>query len=248
MIWGWVTRKFTLFSISSSMSTRVLTLINERPVPCNYIMLPDSPQKQTPHFLRGGWKWGVCFWRLVAWVLGVLRYWAVMVWYWIYGRHSKLYCLCNRDIQTFIVCAIDTFKTLLFVQSRHSKLYFLCNRDIQTFIVCAIRTFKTLLFVQSGHSKLYCLCKRAIRNFIVCVSLLGLRTRARPNNADSLWEIIDMLSSTFWACSTTVDESALKSWWSTQHIISRWRHSRMEPYPGLRQWIENSSVSEGPDW
>ena len=39
------------------------------------------------------------------------------------GRHSKLYCLCSRDIRNFIVCAIATFKTLLFVQSRHSKLY-----------------------------------------------------------------------------------------------------------------------------
>ena len=91
------------------------------------------------------------------------------------SRHSKLYCLYSRDIQNFIVCAIATFKTLLFVQSRHSKLYCLCNRDIQNFIVCAIETFKTLLFVQSRHSKLYCLCSRAIRNFLVCVSLLGLR-------------------------------------------------------------------------
>ena len=70
------------------------------------------------------------------------------------SRHSKLYCLCSRDIQNFIVCAI--------------------NRDIQNFIVCAVATFKTL-FVQSRHSKLYCLCSRAIRNFLVCVSLLGLR-------------------------------------------------------------------------
>ena len=102
------------------------------------------------------------------------------------GRHSKLYCLCSRDIQNFIVCAVATFKTLLFVQSRHSKLYCLCSRDIQNFIVCAVATFKTLLFVQSRHSKLYCLCKRhlklyclcsgAIRNFLVCVSLLGLGT------------------------------------------------------------------------
>ena len=69
------------------------------------------------------------------------------------SRHSKLYCLCNRDIQNFIVCAVETFKTLLFVQSRHSKLYCLCSRDIQNFIVCAIVTFKTLLFVQSSHSK-----------------------------------------------------------------------------------------------
>ena len=94
------------------------------------------------------------------------------------GRHSKLYCLCSRDIQNFIVCAIATFKTLLFVQSRHSKLYCLCNRDIQNFInclcsrdiqnfiVCAIATFKTLLFVQSRHSKLYCLCNRDIQNFV----------------------------------------------------------------------------------
>ena len=72
------------------------------------------------------------------------------------GRHSKLYCLCSRDIQNFIVCAIATFKTLSFVQSRHSKLYCLCNRDIQNF-VCAIATFKTLLFVQSSHSKLFSL-------------------------------------------------------------------------------------------
>ena len=92
------------------------------------------------------------------------------------SRHSKLYCLCSRDIQNFIVCAVATFKTLLFVQSRHSKLYCLCSRDIQNFIVCAVETFKTLLFVQSRHSKLYCLCSRAIRNFLVCVSLLGLRT------------------------------------------------------------------------
>ena len=84
------------------------------------------------------------------------------------SRHSKLYCLCSRDIQNFIVCAIATFKTLLFVQSRHSKLYCLCSRDIQNFIVCAVATFKTLLFVQSRHSKLYCLCSRDIRNFIVC--------------------------------------------------------------------------------
>ena len=42
------------------------------------------------------------------------------------GRHSKLYCLCSRDIQNFIVCAIATFTTLLFVQSRHSKLFSLC--------------------------------------------------------------------------------------------------------------------------
>ena len=70
--------------------------------------------------------------------------------------------------QNFIVCAIATFKTLLFVQSRHSKLYCLCNRDIQNFIVCAVETFKTLLFVQSRHSKLYCLCSRDIQNLIVC--------------------------------------------------------------------------------
>ena len=74
--------------------------------------------------------------------------------------------LCSRDIQNFIVCAVATFKTLLFVQ--HSKLYCLCSRDIQNFIVCAVATFKTLLFVQSRHSKLYCLCSRDIRNFIVC--------------------------------------------------------------------------------
>ena len=84
------------------------------------------------------------------------------------SRHSKLYCLCSRDIQNFIVCAIGTFKTLLFVQSRHSKLYCLCSRDIQNFIVCAVATFKTLLFVQSRHSKLNCLCNRDIQNFIVC--------------------------------------------------------------------------------
>ena len=84
------------------------------------------------------------------------------------GRHSKLYCLCSRDIQNFIVCAVATFKTLLFVQSRHSKLYCLCSRDIQNFIVCAVATFKTLLFVQSRHSKLYCLCSGDIQNFIVC--------------------------------------------------------------------------------
>ena len=90
------------------------------------------------------------------------------------SRHSKLYCLCSRDIQNF-VCAVATFKTLLFVQSRHSKLYCLCSRDIQNFIVCAVETFETLLFVQLRHSKLYCLCSRAIRNFLVCVSLLGLR-------------------------------------------------------------------------
>ena len=84
------------------------------------------------------------------------------------SRHSKLYCLCSRDIQNFIVCAVATFKTLLFVQSRHSKLYCLCSRDIQNFIVCAVATFKTLLFVQSRHSKLYCLCSRDIQNFIVC--------------------------------------------------------------------------------
>ena len=75
--------------------------------------------------------------------------------------------LCNCDIQNFIVCAVATFKTLLFVQWRHSKLC-LCNRDIQNFIVCAVATFKTLLFVQSRHSKLYCLCSRDIQNFIVC--------------------------------------------------------------------------------
>ena len=72
------------------------------------------------------------------------------------SRHSKLYCLCSRDIQNFIVCAVATFKTLLFVQSRHSKLYCLCSRDIQNFIVCAVATFKTL-FVQSSHSKLFSL-------------------------------------------------------------------------------------------
>ena len=66
-----------------------------------------------------------------------------------------------------MVCAVETFKTLLFVQSRHSKLC-LCSRDIQNFIVCAIATFKTLLFVQWRHSKLYCLCNRDIQNFIVC--------------------------------------------------------------------------------
>ena len=44
------------------------------------------------------------------------------------GRHSKLYCLCSRDIQNF-VCAVATFKTL-FVQWRHSKLYCLCNRVV----------------------------------------------------------------------------------------------------------------------
>ena len=80
----------------------------------------------------------------------------------------KLFSLCSRDIQNFIVCAIGTFKHLLFVQSGHSKLYCLSNQDIQNFIVCAIETFKTLLFVQSGHSKLYCLCNRDIQNFIVC--------------------------------------------------------------------------------
>ena len=26
-------------------------------------------------------------------------------------RHSKLYCLCNRDIQNFIVCAVEPFET-----------------------------------------------------------------------------------------------------------------------------------------
>ena len=71
-------------------------------------------------------------------------------------------------VQNFLVCAVETFKTLLFVQSRHSKLYCLCSRDIQNFIVCAVATFKTLLFVQSRHSKLYCLCSRDIQNFIVC--------------------------------------------------------------------------------
>ena len=71
-------------------------------------------------------------------------------------------------VQNFLVCAVATFKTLLFVQSRHSKLYCLCSRDIQNFIVCAVATFKTLLFVQSRHSKLYCLCNRDIQNFIVC--------------------------------------------------------------------------------
>ena len=71
-------------------------------------------------------------------------------------------------VQNFLVCAVATFKTLLFVQSRHSKLYCLCSRDIQNFIVCAVETFKTLLFVQSRHSKLYCLCSRDIQNFIVC--------------------------------------------------------------------------------
>ena len=75
--------------------------------------------------------------------------------------------MCSCNIQNF-VCAIATFKTLLFVQSRHSKLYCLCNRDIQNFIVCAVATFKTLLFVQSRHSKLYCLCSGDIQNFIVC--------------------------------------------------------------------------------
>ena len=74
----------------------------------------------------------------------------------VQSRHSKL-CLCSGDIQNFIVCAVETFKTLLFVQSR-----------IQNFIVCAVETFKTLLFVQSRHSKLYCLCSRDIQNFIVC--------------------------------------------------------------------------------
>ena len=29
-------------------------------------------------------------------------------------RHTKLYCLCNRDIRNFIVCAIEPFETLLF--------------------------------------------------------------------------------------------------------------------------------------
>ena len=86
----------------------------------------------------------------------------------VQSGHSKLYCLCNRDIQNFIVCAIGTFQTFLFVQSGHSKLYCLCNRDIPNFIVCAIGTFQTLLFVQSGHSKLYCLRYRDIQNFIVC--------------------------------------------------------------------------------
>ena len=71
-------------------------------------------------------------------------------------------------VQNFLVCAVATFKTLLFVQSRHSKLYCLCSRDIQNFLVCAVATFKTLLFVQSRHSKLYCLCSRDIQNFIVC--------------------------------------------------------------------------------
>ena len=73
-------------------------------------------------------------------------------------------------VQNFIVCAVETFKTLMFVQSRHSKLYCLCSRDIQNFIVCAITTFKTLLFVQSRHSKLHCLCSRDIQNFIVCAA------------------------------------------------------------------------------
>ena len=30
-------------------------------------------------------------------------------------------------VQNFIVCAVETFETLLFVQWRHSKLYCLCN-------------------------------------------------------------------------------------------------------------------------
>ena len=75
----------------------------------------------------------------------------------VQSRHSKLYCLCNRDIQNFIVWAIETFITLLFVQPRHTKLYCLCNRDIQNFIACATETYETLLFLQSSHSKLYCL-------------------------------------------------------------------------------------------
>ena len=125
----------------------------------------------------------------------------------------KLFSLCSRDVSTaqtkkfwtswqtfgnFIVCAVETFKTLLFVQSRHSKLYCLCSRDIQNFIVCAVETFKTLLFGQSRHSKLYCLCSRAIRNFLVCVSLLGLRTdlyfnlnlNTSKNHSNSLLKIV----------------------------------------------------------
>ena len=57
----------------------------------------------------------------------------------VQSRHAKLYCLCNRDIQNFIVCEVATFKTLLFVQSRHSKLY------------CAIATL-----VSQGNSDLVC--------------------------------------------------------------------------------------------
>ena len=90
------------------------------------------------------------------------------------SQHSKL-CLCSRDIQNFIVCAVATFKTLLFVQSRHSKLYCLCSRDIQNFIVCAVETFKTLLFVQSRHSKLYCLCSRDIQNFVCAIATFNVR-------------------------------------------------------------------------
>ena len=103
----------------------------------------------------------VCKWQRIGNKIGNRDYYKLPI-------SPKLYCLCSRDIRNFIVCAVATFKTLLFVQSRHSKLYCLCSRDIQNFIVCAVEPFETLLFVQSRHSKLYCLCSRDIQNFIVC--------------------------------------------------------------------------------
>ena len=42
-------------------------------------------------------------------------------------RHSKLYCLCNRDIRNFMVCAIEPFETLLLALSL---------LGLRTFLVC----------------------------------------------------------------------------------------------------------------
>ena len=69
------------------------------------------------------------------------------------GRHSKL-CLCNRDIQNF-VCAVETFKTLLFVQLTHSKLYCLCKRAIRNFLVCvSLLGFRTQWQLISNLNKI----------------------------------------------------------------------------------------------
>ena len=81
--------------------------------------------------------------------------------------HSKLYCLCNRDIQNFIVCAIGTFKTLFFVQLRHSKLYCLCNRDNRSFIVCANELFETLLFACLFWGSVEHRCKMSSMSYVL---------------------------------------------------------------------------------
>ena len=96
------------------------------------------------------------------------------------SRHSKLYCLCSRDIQNFIVCAIATFKTLLFVQSRHSKLYCLCSRAIRNFLVCV-----SLLGLRS-----YILWSVLFAPFDLYCTIVGVNCAIVGVNLHHCWRLI----------------------------------------------------------